>query len=113
MMERLRQHRDAAVIIESSGGRRMHITMDRYEADWPMVQRGCVPRSRTGACISQCKRHKHYAEDPDIDDQWLPAFVIHDADGPVGRIEDHTRFCSLIFVETARLRFPKRFPSRF
>jgi 2,3-bisphosphoglycerate-independent phosphoglycerate mutase len=75
----------------ASGGGRMGITMDRYEADWPMVARGWAchvhgegrPFPSAVAAVEAL-----YAEDPKVDDQWLPAFVVSDAGGPVGRIED-------------------------
>lgn len=72
---------DAAV---ASGGGRMAITMDRYEADWPMVARGWAAHvhaegrrfSGLGEAVATL-----YAEDPAVDDQWLPPFVIGDYDG--------------------------------
>lgn len=79
---------DAAV---ASGGGRMHITMDRYEADWPMVARGWATHvhGEGRTFISACEAIRTlYDEDPDTDDQWLPAFVVADDDGPVGTIED-------------------------
>lgn len=93
MMSRLQQHRHAGRDFRiASGGGRMHITMDRYEADWAMVQRGwnchvhgvgrAFPTPRDAV-------ETLYSEDAEVDDQWLPAFVIHDENGPVGRIEDH------------------------
>jgi 2,3-bisphosphoglycerate-independent phosphoglycerate mutase len=72
---------DAAI---ASGGGRMNITMDRYEADWDMVARGwrChvhadAPRHPTASHAIEAA----YAEAPDRDDQWLPAFVVGDYDG--------------------------------
>jgi 2,3-bisphosphoglycerate-independent phosphoglycerate mutase len=76
----------------ASGGGRMHITMDRYEADWDMVKRGwdCHvhgtgrPFPSAGDAIRAL-----YAEDSRVNDQWLPAFVITDSEGrPRGRIVD-------------------------
>jgi 2,3-bisphosphoglycerate-independent phosphoglycerate mutase len=75
----------------ASGGGRMHLTLDRYEADWEMVARGwrCHVRGegRTFRSASEAIE-TFYAENPSVDDQWLPAFVVADADGPVGRIHD-------------------------
>jgi 2,3-bisphosphoglycerate-independent phosphoglycerate mutase len=90
--ERLAHLRDQGVDAQiASGGGRMHITMDRYEADWDMVARGYRAHvcgegrvfTTAGAAVET-----FYAEDLGCDDQYLPAFVIHDGDGPVGRIED-------------------------
>lgn len=76
----------------ASGGGRMHMTMDRYEADWAMVQRGWACHvhgtGRPFPSASDAIRTL-YAEDAEVDDQWLPAFVITGEDGqPVGPIED-------------------------
>ena len=57
----------------------MHITMDRYEADWPMVERGwsCHVHGK-GRKFPSAKEAVEtlYAENPEHNDQWLPAFVI-------------------------------------
>ncbi|HND32882.1 MAG TPA: 2,3-bisphosphoglycerate-independent phosphoglycerate mutase, partial [Myxococcota bacterium] len=75
----------------ASGGGRMLLTMDRYEADWSMVERGwrchVQGEGRTFASASTAIR-SFYAEDPKVTDQWLPAFVVTDTNGPVGRMED-------------------------
>ena len=75
----------------ASGGGRMHITMDRYEAEWDMVARGWATHvrgdARPFASASEAVRTL-YAEDPSVDDQWLPAFVIVEDGTPVGRIVD-------------------------
>jgi 2,3-bisphosphoglycerate-independent phosphoglycerate mutase len=75
----------------ASGGGRMRITMDRYEADWAMVKRGwdChvhgVGRPFPSATVAI---ETLYAEDPAVNDQLLPPFVVVDGAGvPVGRIE--------------------------
>jgi 2,3-bisphosphoglycerate-independent phosphoglycerate mutase len=91
--ERLAGHREAGRDYRiASGGGRMHITMDRYEADWEMVARGwrchVHGEGRPFRSASEAVRTL-YEEDPEVDDQWLPAFVIVDEAGtPVGRIED-------------------------
>lgn len=76
----------------ASGGGRMHITMDRYNADWAMVKRGydChvhgVGRPFNTA-IEAVERL--YDEDPSVNDQYLPAFVIHQHGKPIGLIKDN------------------------
>jgi 2,3-bisphosphoglycerate-independent phosphoglycerate mutase len=76
----------------ASGGGRMRVTMDRYEADWSMVERGWQLHVRgqgrgfehTRAAIETFRR-----EDPTVTDQWLPGFVVVDESGePVGPIRD-------------------------
>ncbi len=80
---------DAAV---ASGGGRMAITMDRYNADWAMVQKGwethVLGRGRGfGSALEAVATLR--AESPGIIDQDLPPFVILDSDGsPVGPIKD-------------------------
>lgn len=76
----------------ASGGGRMKLTMDRYNADWAMVERGynthvhglgrIFPSARTAI-------ETFRAEKVGIDDQNLPAFVIADAQSmPIGPIRD-------------------------
>ncbi len=68
----------------ATGGGRMVITMDRYEADWEMVARGWATH-----VLGEGRRHPSateairtlYAEDPDVDDQYLPPFVVGDYAG--------------------------------
>ncbi len=75
----------------ASGGGRMLLTMDRYEADWSMVERGWQTHVRgEGRRFDSARQaiETLYAEHPELDDQFLPAFVIADAHGPVGPIRD-------------------------
>jgi len=76
----------------ASGGGRMVITMDRYEADWEMVKRGFdahvhgIGKPVTDA-IAEVRRQ--YTNDPDISDQYLSPFVLTDASGsPVGTMKN-------------------------
>ncbi len=75
----------------ASGGGRMHITMDRYGADWDMVQRGWQTHVQGDARRFPSARQAietFRKEEPGLSDQHLPAFVV-EADGePVGRIRD-------------------------
>ena len=75
----------------ASGGGRMKITMDRYEADWTMVERGwkthVAGKGREFESAEEAIR-TYRVEDPGVIDQDLPPFVIVDAGGPVGRIQD-------------------------
>ncbi len=87
---RLAEHRAAGRDYRvASGGGRMNLTMDRYEADWGMVARGWRTHvhgeGQAFPSASQAIRAL-YEADPDTDDQWLPAFVVTDEEGPVGRI---------------------------
>jgi len=67
---------DARIV---SGGGRMKITMDRYEADWKMVERGWhahvladAPQFPSARAAVEAGRDAH----PGIIDQDLPAFVV-------------------------------------
>tara|TARA_B100001250_G_scaffold177708_1_gene152737 strand:+ start:377 stop:2002 length:1626 start_codon:yes stop_codon:yes gene_type:complete len=75
----------------ASGGGRMTITMDRYEADWDMVQRGydCHAYGVGRAFNSAKTAVETLYSETDLGDQYLEPFVITDAEGePVGKIQD-------------------------
>ncbi len=83
--------RDANFDIKiASGGGRMKITMDRYEADWSMVERGWQTHvlgegrqfdSAEAAIVAYRNEYK-------VIDQDLPPFVIAENGKPVGTVED-------------------------
>ncbi|MEQ1501000.1 MAG: 2,3-bisphosphoglycerate-independent phosphoglycerate mutase [Myxococcota bacterium] len=89
---RLAHHRAAGRDYRvGSGGGRMWITMDRYEADWAMVARGwaCHVHAegrRFGSAVEAIETM--YAEDPAVNDQWLKAFVVVDEHGQPSPIVD-------------------------
>ncbi len=74
-----------------SGGGRMVTTMDRYEADWTVVERGwrahVLGEGRHFESAEQAVQ-TYYDEDPEITDQYLDSFVIVEDDKPVGTIQD-------------------------
>ncbi len=75
----------------ASGGGRMTITMDRYEADWSMVERGWKTHvlGEGESFPSAQKAIEHFRNlDPSLIDQYLPAFVITKDGQPVGKIQD-------------------------
>ena len=75
----------------ASGGGRMKVTMDRYEAEWSMVERGWRLHVRgEGRRFASAEAAIRTLRDetPGISDQVLPGFVIADTDGPVGPIRD-------------------------
>ncbi len=76
----------------ASGGGRMITTMDRYNADWSVVERGWKAH-----VLGDARHFKSaeeavqtmYNEDPKMTDQYLESFVIvNDNDKPVGTIKD-------------------------
>ncbi len=71
----------------ASGGGRMKLTMDRYEADWPMVERGfnCHTHGQGRKFASAAEAVETYYEETELGDQNLPEFVVADSNGePVG-----------------------------
>ncbi|MFM2420065.1 MAG: Phosphoglycerate mutase, partial [Pseudomonadota bacterium] len=74
----------------ASGGGRMFITMDRYEADWSMVERGYAAHVHgKGRAFSSARDAvlTFRAEKPGIGDQNLAEFVVVRPDGqPVGKV---------------------------
>ena len=74
----------------ASGGGRMAITMDRYQADWNMVKRGwdthVLGKGRQFASAGEAVETLR-AETGAID-QDLPPFVIAENGAPVGTVED-------------------------
>lgn len=75
----------------ASGGGRMLVTMDRYGADWAMVERGWRAHvlgegaqwASALEAIGAAREH-----DPALNDQFIPPFVIAEGGKPIGRIED-------------------------
>ena len=118
--------RDASFDIKiASGGGRMKITMDRYEANWAMVEEGwkthVLGEGRYFASAAEAV--KTYREETGVIDQDLPPFVIAEGGKPVGTIEDNdsviffnfrgdrsieisTAFDSKAFTKFDRVRVP-------
>jgi hypothetical protein len=75
----------------ASGGGRQYITMDRYDANWAMVEKGWQthvlgrgPQFANATAAVNGLRERH----PGTIDQDLPEFVIADGGKPIGTIED-------------------------
>ena len=76
----------------ASGGGRMKVTMDRYEADWRMVELGWKTHVRGEGQLypsAQAAIEALRAATPGVLDQDLPAFVIGRDGKPLGPIVDH------------------------
>ncbi len=110
----------------ASGGGRMSITMDRYEANWSMVKAGWdIHVLGEGRQFTSAKEAiETYREELHVIDQDLPGFVIAENGKPVGTIEDgdgviffnfrgdrsieiSKAFCDEEFTQFDRVRFPK------
>ena len=75
----------------ASGGGRMSITMDRYEADWAMVERGywCHTHGEGRPFPSATAAVEAMYAESDAGDQSLDRFVVVDEEGdPVGTMAD-------------------------
>ena len=74
----------------ASGGGRMVITMDRYEADWSMVERGWHFHVLGDGRKFPSAQEAIQALYPESEgtDQFLPGFVVADGDTPVGTVDD-------------------------
>lgn len=88
----LGQLREAGVDAQvASGGGRMTTTMDRYEADWSMVERGWKAHVLGEApyrFASLPAAIEAFRKEPKLSDQYFPSFVIEDKGKPTGTIED-------------------------
>ena len=89
VISEINQRFDANFRIASGGGR-MNITMDRYEADWDMVRRGyeCHTHGVGKQFANAEEAVTDLYESSGKDDQYLPAFVIANDGQPVGTIND-------------------------
>ena len=84
-------NRDGTDFCIASGGGRMNITMDRYDADWPMIETGWKTHVHgEGRLFSSMKEaiETFRIESPGILDQDLPPFVIKHNERAVGPILD-------------------------
>ncbi len=77
----------------ASGGGRMITTMDRYNADWSIVERGWNAHV-LGLGEKEAKSASEaiqffYDSDPALTDQYMPSFVITEKGIPVGTIQDN------------------------
>ncbi len=81
---------DAFDIAIASGGGRMQITMDRYEANWGMVEAGWKTHvlGEGRAFASAQEAVETYRAELKVIDQDLPPFVIAKDGKPVGTVED-------------------------
>jgi 2,3-bisphosphoglycerate-independent phosphoglycerate mutase len=80
-------------VLIASGGGRMNITMDRYEANWGMVEKGWHTHVLGEApyfdSATQAIRTLREESPGSVIDQDLPPFVIARHGEPVGTIQDH------------------------
>jgi 2,3-bisphosphoglycerate-independent phosphoglycerate mutase len=82
----------------ASGGGRMNVTMDRYEANWSVVERGWRAHvlgegRRFGSAREAVETYR--SEDPELGDQFLGEFVVERDGKPAGTIDDE--HCVVLF----------------
>ena len=104
--------RDANFDIKiASGGGRMQITMDRYEANWAMVEAGwkthVLGEGRQFASAHEAV--ETYRAELGVIDQDLPAFVIAENGAPVGTINDGDSVIFLTFRGDRSIEISKAF----
>ncbi len=103
-------HFDARI---ASGGGRMVITMDRYEANWGMVEKGwhihVLGEGRQFASAEEAV--STYREELHCSDQDLPGFVIAEDGKPVGTIEDGDSVILFNFRGDRAIEISKAFES--
>ncbi|MCK5153050.1 MAG: 2,3-bisphosphoglycerate-independent phosphoglycerate mutase [Spirochaetales bacterium] len=99
---------DAAI---GSGGGRMVITMDRYNADWNMVKKGWETHilGEGRSFKSAHEAIETLRNETEAIDQDIPPFVITDADGPIGTVEDGDSFILFNFRGDRALEITKTF----
>ena len=97
----------------ASGGGRMQITMDRYEANWPMVEAGwkthVLGEGRQFASAEEAINA--YRAEYKVIDQDLPPFVIAKDGQPVGTINDGDSVIFFNFRGDRSIEISKAFES--
>ena len=102
-------------VVIASGGGRMTTTMDRYEADWSIVERGFNAHvhgkaARRFASLEEAI-DAFYAEG--LSDQNFPAFVICGPDGPLGKMQDGDAAILFNFRGDRAIEFSQAFAPDF
>ena len=104
---------DSFDIAIASGGGRMQITMDRYEANWGMVEVGwrthVLGEGRQFASAEEAI--STYRSETKVIDQDLPAFVIAKDGKPVGTVEDGDSVVFFNFRGDRSIEISKAFES--
>lgn len=94
----------------ASGGGRSFVTMDRYENDWSIVERGYNAHvCGQGPYFSSIEEAiNHYREEnPSLSDQDLPAFVITQDGKPIGKVLDNDGFIFFNFRGDRAIEFTR------
>ncbi|QIK70480.1 2,3-bisphosphoglycerate-independent phosphoglycerate mutase [Erysipelothrix sp. HDW6C] len=96
----------------ASGGGRMLVTMDRYDADWGMVERGwkthVLGDAQKFASATEAINHFR-AEEPTLSDQYIPAWVVAKDGEAVAPIVDNDSVIFFNFRGDRALEISKTF----
>ncbi len=97
----------------ASGGGRMKVTMDRYEADWSMVERGWKTHvlGEGRAFASAKEAIETYRSELGVIDQDLPPFVVASDGKPVGTVSDGDAVVFFNFRGDRAIEISKAFES--
>ena len=97
----------------ASGGGRMKVTMDRYEADWSMVERGWKTHvlGQGRAFASAKEAIETYRAELGVIDQDLPPFVIASDGKPLGTVSDGDSVVFFNFRGDRAIEISKAFES--
>lgn len=111
----LDEMRDSSFDVKiASGGGRMTITMDRYEADWDMVKKGwqihVLGEGRAFSCAKEAITT--YRTETNVVDQFMPGFVITENNKPVGTIEDNDSVIFFNFRGDRAIEISKAFEAK-
>ena len=104
---------DSFDIAIASGGGRMQITMDRYEANWGMVEAGWKTHVLgEGRCFASAKEAiETFRAETGVIDQDLPPFVVAKDGAPVGTINDGDSVIFFNFRGDRSIEISKAFES--
>ena len=93
----------------ASGGGRMHVTMDRYESDWSIVERGYAAHvlGEARAFESAQAALKTFRAEGFKNDQNLPAFVVKNNGEAVGPVVDGDSFVLVNFRGDRAIQFSR------
>ncbi len=111
VLAEIRQRHGCTAVIASGGGR-MLVTMDRYEADWSIVARGWEAHVHGRARPFASAREAILTfreENPGVGDQFLPAFTIAEKGHPVGPIRDGDAVININFRGDRAIQISRAF----
>ncbi|MFV0379270.1 MAG: 2,3-bisphosphoglycerate-independent phosphoglycerate mutase [Anaerorhabdus sp.] len=97
-----------------SGGGRMNITMDRYDANWSMVEKGWQTHvlGEARGFKNTTEAIETYRKELDLSDQDLPGFTIEENGSPIGTINDNDSVILFNFRGDRAIEISKAFEAK-